>query len=135
MDHGGSHATANAHGMAGLDELGGAAQGPRDVGDGLARTQLAEVHGRLADRLDDERDGPRGRVRVRDGERDPLGTRAAAHDDELAGLTDLCDARREHDQPRHVGRELLPVDDGVHVAPRHVCGRSIAAVTIVVRPR
>ena len=49
--------------------------------------------GALADRLDDQRDGARVRVGVGDGQRDALGALAAAHDDELAGLADLRDAR------------------------------------------
>ena len=60
------HAAPDADGVAGLDELGGPAQGPGDVLDRVADLERDEVLGALADGLDHQRDraalrGPRRR--------------------------------------------------------------------------
>ena len=47
-------AAADADRVAGLDEVGRAAERAGDVGDGVARAQLDEVGRALADGLDDE---------------------------------------------------------------------------------
>ena len=92
---------------------------PKRRGDGmegLAGFEGGEVAGGLAHGLNDERNGAGGGVGVGDGERNALGAFLQQHDDELSGLADLRNARRGHVEPRDIGAELLPVQDGVHGA-------------------
>ena len=114
MHHGRADAAADADGPAGIDELGRAAQGARNVLDGITDLQHAQVAAGLAHGLDDERDGARHGVRVGDGQRDPLGTLGAADDDELAGLPDLRDAAGLDDEARDIGRQDVALDDWMH---------------------
>jgi hypothetical protein len=116
IDDRGADTAAHAHGVPALDELGGAAERSGDVLDRLARGKLDKVGRALADGLDDERDRAGLGVGVRDRERDALRARAAPHDDELAGLPDLGDARRLDDQAPHVRGELRGRDDLMHVS-------------------
>ena len=46
---------------------------------------------------------PASRIGVGDGQRDALGALGGTHDDELAGLADLGDARRLDDEARDIG--------------------------------
>ncbi len=107
-------AAPDAHGVTGFDELGLAAQRPRDVLDPFTDGKADEILGALAHGLDDQGDRAPLPVRVGDRERDPLGAGPAVDDDELAGATDLGDPRRFDDKAGHVGRQLGLVDDGVH---------------------
>ena len=87
---------------------------PGDVGDGLARLQRHQFPGALAHRLDDQRDGAGAGIGVGDGQRDALGALGPVHDDELAGLPDLRDARGDDVQPRDVRAELGFGNDAMH---------------------
>jgi len=61
----------------------------------------------LADGLDDQRDKPRYRIGVRDGQRNAFGAGGAMNNDELAGQADFRHAPRLDIQPRHIRAELL----------------------------
>ena len=82
------------------------AQWSDDVRNGLARFQRDQFLGALAHRLDDQRDGAGGSVRVGDSERNPLRALSPVHNDKLAGLPDLRNARGDDVQPGDVGAEL-----------------------------
>ena len=92
----------------------GMAERPGDVGDGLARLQRHQFLGALAHRLNDQRDGARGGVRVGDGERDALRAFGPVHNHKLAGLPDLGNARGDDVQPRDVRAELGFGNDAMH---------------------
>ena len=115
----GADAAADAHGVAGLDELRGLAQRPRDIGDGVARP--ASAHRSMVVLPTAWMTSvmvPALGVRVGDGQRDALGARAEADDDELARLADQRDPRRRDDEPGDVGGELVAGEDRMHGLPR-----------------
>jgi hypothetical protein len=99
---------------AALDQLGGMAEGTADVLDGLAGLERHQLLGAAAHGLDDQADGAGGHVDVGDGERDALGARAEADDDELARLARLGHARSADHQAVDVGGELDVGGDEVH---------------------
>jgi len=66
---------------------------------------------RLADRLDDQRDGAARAIVVRDRQRDALSVLAGHDDDELPGAGCPGQQRMPHfEQERHI-REVLPGDN------------------------
>jgi hypothetical protein len=89
-------------------------QRPGDILNGVAHLQGDEFPGAFAHRLNDQRDGAGGRIRVRDGEGDALAAFAQPHDDELAGLTDLRQTGHLEVEAGDVGAELGAGNDAVH---------------------
>jgi hypothetical protein len=73
-------------------DLGGLAEGPDHVEDGVARLEGVEELRGLADALDHDRDVAAVGVRVGDRDRDPLAALVDAEDDELARLPLAGDA-------------------------------------------
>ena len=114
MHHGGADAAPDAERAARGNQLRGMAERPGDVGDGLARFQRHQVPGALAYGLDDQGDGAGAGVRVGDGQGNALGALGPVHNDELAGLPDLGDARRDDVQPGDIGAELGFGKDVMH---------------------
>ena len=90
-------------GFSGLvEELRGTAERSGDVANRVAHLERHQILGRLANRLDDQRDRACLGVGVGDRQRDPLGAGPQANDDELAGLPDLGEAGRLDDEARDV---------------------------------
>ena len=114
MHHSGADAAPDAERAARGNQFRGVAQRPGDVGNGLARLQRDQFPGALAHRLDDQRNGAGARVRVGDGQRDALRALGPVHNDELARLPDLGNARRDDVQPGDVRAELGFGDDVMH---------------------
>src|ERR1019366_9274033 len=106
MHHSGADAAPDAERAARGNQFRGVAKRSGDVGNGLARLQRDQLLGALAHRLDDQRNGARARVRVGDGQGNPLRALAPVHNDELAGLPDLRNAWGDDIQPRDVRAEL-----------------------------
>ena len=128
QEHRGADAAADAHGVAGRDEIGLAAEGTGDVLDRLADLEGRELGRAGADGLDHEGDGPGLGIVVGDRQRDPLPARSLADDDELAGTPDLRDPGSLDDEADDVRGELLALDDGMQVdlAGMSGAGRIIA---------
>ena len=114
QEHRGAHAAADAHGVAGRDEVRLAAEGAGDVLDGLADLEGRELGRAGADGLDHQGDGPGLGIVVGDRQRDALPARTLPDDDELAGTPDLRDPRSLDDEADDVRGELLALDDGMH---------------------
>ena len=108
-------AAAAQHDAAEFPHFAGHAQRAERVGERVADAEARQLHGRSADRLEDDGHGAGLFVRVRDGERDAFAEVVVDLDDEeLAGLVLAGDVGGFESHFPHVGGKLFFEDDLVH---------------------
>ncbi len=109
-------AAADADAGAEVLDVGRLAERPHHL-DRVAGLHGAHLHRRLADLLDDQRDGAGLGVVVGDGQRDALAVLVHEHDDELAGLVLARDLGGLDDVALEGGCDLFFGNDLSHWAP------------------
>jgi len=108
------HHVAAAGGVGGLD-VGGHAQRPDEVGEGVALVVvIAHLAGRSTQGLHHDGDRAAVRVEVGDGERNALGAVVKAHHHELAGLRRGGHVGSLHLPQEGRGRQSLMANDAKH---------------------
>ena len=110
----GAEASADEHHVTVVGQRRGPAERADEVEYLVPRVERAEQPGRLADLLDDERDGAGAGVEVGQADRHALAVHVDAEDDELSRLRVVRDQRRVDDEERRDRGQLAFLEDGRH---------------------